>query len=134
MKDKSITIKSDRSIKSIAAPAKGEMLCKVAGNPKLFLRVNAAGAKLWLYRYTHPVLKTKHKLSLGSYPAVSLAQAAAIRSEYEQLLQQGIDPKAHREQQLKAEQTSLASTFEKMAWQHFEQLKTKQKATTLKRK
>ena len=134
MTAQSITIKSDRTIKSIEAPAKGEMLCKVSGNPKLFLRVNAAGAKLWLYRYTHPILKTKHKLSLGNYPSVTLAQATAIRSEYEQLLQQVIDPKAYREQQIKDEQKSLVSTFEKMAWQHFQQIKTKQKATTLKRK
>ncbi|WP_201591078.1 tyrosine-type recombinase/integrase [Psychrobacter fozii] len=134
MTTQSITIKSDRSIKSIVAPAKGEILCKVSGNPKLFLRVNASGAKLWLYRYTHPILKTKHKLSLGNYPSVTLAQATAIRSEYEQLLKQGVDPKAYREQQIKDEQKILGSTFEKMAWQHFEQLKNKQKATTLKRK
>lgn len=134
MTSQSITIKSDRSIKSIVAPAKGEILCKVAGNPKLFLRVNVAGSKLWLYRYTHPILKTKHKLSIGSYPSVTLAQATATRSEYEQLLQQGIDPKAHREQQIKDDQKSLVNTFKAMAWQHFEQLKTKQKATTLKRK
>lgn len=134
MTTKSVTIKSDRTIKSIVAPAKGEILCKVSGNPKLFLRVNAAGAKLWLYRYTHPVLKSKHKLSLGNYPSVTLAQATAIRSEYEQLLQQGIDPKVYREQQIKNEQKSLVSTFSHLAWLHFEQIKTKQKATTLKRK
>lgn len=134
MTSQCITIKSDRTIKSIVAPAKGEMLCKVAGNPKLFLRVNAADAKLWLYRYTHPVLKSKHKLSLGNYPSVTLAQATAIRSEYEQLLKQGIDPKAYREQQLKDEHKSLVSTFSRLAWLHFEQIQTKQKATTLKRK
>lgn len=134
MTTQSITIKSNRTIQSIVAPAKGEILCKVAGNPKLFLRVNATGSKLWLYRYTHPILKTKHKLSLGNYPSVTLAQATATRLEYEQLLQQGIDPKAYREQQIKDEQKSLVSTFEKMAWQHFEQLKNKQKSTTLKRK
>ncbi len=134
MTSQSVTIKSNRSIQSIVAPAKGEILCKVAGNPRLFLRVNASGAKLWLYRYTHPILKTKHKLSLGNYPSVTLAQATATRSEYEQLLQQGIDPKAYREQQLKDEHNSLVSTFEKIAWQHFEQLKNKQKANTLKRK
>ncbi|MCG3841633.1 integrase arm-type DNA-binding domain-containing protein [Psychrobacter sp. Ps1] len=134
MTTKSITIKSDRTIKSIMPPTKGEILCKVSGHPKLFLRVNASGAKLWLYRYTHPVMKSKHKLSLGSYPAVTLAHATAMRLEYEQLLQQGIDPKAHREQQIKDEHKSLASTFEKVAWHHFEQLKNKQKATTLKRK
>lgn len=134
MTTKSITIKSDRTIKSITPPTKGEILCKVSGHPKLFLRVNASDAKLWLYRYTHPVMKSKHKLSLGSYPAVSLAQATAMRLEYEQLIQQGIDPKAHREQQLKDEHKSLASTFEKVAWHHFEQLKNKQKASTLKRK
>ena len=130
----SVTIKSNRTIQSIVAPDKGEILCKVAGNPKLFLRVNAAGSKLWLYRYTHPILKTKHKLSLGSYPSVTLAQATAMRLDYEQLLQQGIDPKAHREQQIRDEQKGLVSTFGKMAWQHFDQLKNKQKATTLKRK
>jgi len=134
MTTKSITIKSDRTIRTITPPIKGEILCKVSGHPKLFLRVNTSGAKLWLYRYTHPVLKSKHKLSLGSYPAVTLAQATAMRMDYEQLLQQGIDPKVHREQQLKDEHNSLVSTFEKMAWQHFDQLKNKQKATTLKRK
>ena len=130
----SVDIRSNRTIQSIVAPDKGEILCKVSGNPKLFLRVNAAGSKLWLYRYTHPILKTKHKLSVGNYPSITLAQAAATRLEYEQLLQQGIDPKTHREQQIRNEQKSLASTFRKMAWQHFEQLKNKQKATTLKRR
>lgn len=134
MTAKSVTIKSDRTIKSIILPTKGEIVCKVAGHPKLFLRVNASGAKLWLYRYTHPVMKSKHKLSLGSYPAVTLAQATAMRLEYEQLIQQGIDPKIHREQQLKDEHKALARTFEKVAWHHFEQLKNKQKASTLKRK
>ena len=134
MTTKSVTIKSDRTIQSIVAPTKGEILCKVAGNPKLFLRVNASGAKLWLYRYTHPILKSKHKLSLGNYPSVTLAQATATRLEYERLLQNGIDPKAYREQQIKDEHKSLVSTFSHLAWQHFEQLKGKQKATTLKRK
>lgn len=134
MTTKSITIKSDRTIQSIIAPIEGEILCKVAGNPKLFLRVNASGAKLWIYRYTHPILKSKHKLSLGNYPSVTLAQATAIRLEYERLLQNGIDPKSYRERQLKEEQKSLVSTFSHLAWQHFEQLKGKQKATTLKRK
>lgn len=131
---KSITIKSDRTIQSIVAPIKGEILCNVSGNPKLFLRVNASGAKLWLYRYTHPILKSKHKLSLGNYPSVTLAQATATRLEYERLLQNGIDPKSYRERQLKEEHKSLVSTFSHLAWQHFEQLKGKQKATTLKRK
>lgn len=134
MTTKSVIIKSDRTIQSIIAPIKGEILCKVSGNPKLFLRVNASGAKLWLYRYTHPILKSKHKLSLGNYPSVTLAQATATRLEYERLLQNGIDPKAYREQQIKDEHKSLVSTFNHLAWLHFEQIKTKQKATTLKRK
>lgn len=58
-------------------------------------------AKDWLFRYTHPLLPDKRpKLALGSYPAVSLADARAGAAAARELLAKGIDPKEHREREL----------------------------------
>ena len=68
----------------------------------LFLLVLPTGVKSWRFNYIRPLTKKRTKVSLGTYPALSLAQARSIREEYRSLLAQGIDPQEHKEQEQKA--------------------------------
>ena len=81
----------------------------------LALRVRPGGEKYWIFNYQRPITKIRANISLGIYPAVSLSSARVIRSEYRDLLAQGIDPKHHRKDNLAAEQTAAANTLEKVA-------------------
>ena len=60
----------------------------------LFLLVLPTGVKSWRFNYIRPLTKKRTKVSLGTYPALSLA-----REEYRSLLAQGIDPQEHKEQE-----------------------------------
>lgn len=81
----------------------------------LFLLILPSGVKSWRFNYSRPHTKKRTKISLGTYPAVSLAEARAIREEYRALLAKDIDPQIHKEEQerLKAEQND--NTFLKLA-------------------
>ncbi|HDR1933776.1 TPA: tyrosine-type recombinase/integrase [Pasteurella multocida] len=67
----------------------------------LFLLVLPSGVKSWRFNYQRPVTKSRTKISLGTYPAVSLIQARAKREEYNALIAQGIDPQEHKQQKQK---------------------------------
>lgn len=69
----------------------------------LFLQLFPTGAKTWRYRYDHPFTKKRTKLTIGAYPAVSLAQARVKRDEFKALMAEGIDPQAHYKQQEQAQ-------------------------------
>ena len=81
----------------------------------LALLVKESGAKLWRFDYYKPNSKKRTEISLGNYPALTLAQARAIRDDYRALLAQGIDPQAHREQQAQEQAKAAGLTFYKVA-------------------
>ena len=47
----------------------------------LALRVKPNGSKLWIFNYYRPYTKKRTSLSLGTYPAVTLAEARKRRAE-----------------------------------------------------
>ena len=49
------------------------------------------------HRYTHPITGKRPYMTLGQYPALSLADARQYHSDNMQLLAKGIDPIEHRE-------------------------------------
>ena len=51
--------------------------------------------KIGIFRYAVPVTKKRTKVSLGTYPHLTLAKARALRDEYLSLLANGIDPQVH---------------------------------------
>ncbi|WP_105255381.1 integrase domain-containing protein [Pseudoalteromonas sp. T1lg75] len=82
----------------------------------LSIRIMPNGGKYWIFNYTHPTLKKRRNLSLGPYPEMTLAKAREIRSEYRELIRNGIDPKTHKidlkNNQYAAQQQTLKLTAE----------------------
>lgn len=58
----------------------------------LFMLVKTSGKKLWRFCYQRPESWNLTNLSLGAYPALTLAVARQMRDQYLSLLVQGIDP------------------------------------------
>ena len=91
----------------------------------LALRVKPNGSKLWLLNYYRPYTKKRTSLSLGAYPAVSLAEARAKRNTAKELLAKDIDPKEHREETNRASETALNNTLMHVAANWLEVKKAK---------
>ncbi len=81
----------------------------------LLLRIRPNGAKAWMFNYYVPITKKRNKISLGSYPEVSLAFAREQRDEARKLLAQGIDPKAHKLALEQSKLNELTNTFSAFA-------------------
>ena len=92
----------------------------LADGKGLALRVKPTGSKLWLFNYSHRTTKKRVNLSLGQYPALSLADARRKTEEYRSLLTQGIDPKEHKLEQERAERAAHTNTLKHVAAQWFE--------------
>lgn len=86
---------------------------KLADGAGLTLLVDASG-KHWRFRYRFA--GKERMTSFGSFPATSLAKARQRRDEARELLDDGIDPVAHRRAQ-KAAQAAQEATLEKVARQ-----------------
>lgn len=81
----------------------------------LELLVKSNGSKLWSFRYIRPLTKKRAKKSLGSYPAVSLADARSYRLEARTLLAKQIDPQDHHKEQVRNALEAKANTFQLVA-------------------
>ncbi|MHA6312295.1 integrase domain-containing protein [Pantoea sp. S-LA4] len=90
----------------------------------LFLLIKMSGKKLWRFRYQRPASSSRTNLSLGSYPALTLAAARQMRDHYLSLLAQGIDPQKQQEEVSEQRQIELDSIFSVVAGRWF-QLKNK---------
>lgn len=84
------------------------------GKPGFYIRVFPSGAKSWMYLYKKD--GAQRRLTLGSYPAMSLTEAHAAYAEYRLEVKRGGDPAA-REQEEKRQQkegdtvTQLAAEY-----------------------
>ncbi|MBR0573862.1 MULTISPECIES: tyrosine-type recombinase/integrase [Pasteurellaceae] len=63
----------------------------------LFLEIKPTGTKAFRFRYNQPITKKRTKITIGNYPAVTLAQARKHKDEYLTLLSKGIDPQTYRQ-------------------------------------
>jgi hypothetical protein len=78
----------------------------------LYLHVNGAG-KYWRMNYR---FAAKQKtLSLGVYPALSLANARKGREKAREMLSQGMDPSTEKQDAKQAQKMAMVSTFEAVA-------------------
>lgn len=90
----------------------------------LFLLVKTSGKKLWRFRYQRPNTKQRTMIGLGTFPALSLANARGLKAEYLALLANGIDPQVQAEVAEEQQQIALDSIFSTVAANWF-QLKSK---------
>ncbi|EOZ9476584.1 integrase domain-containing protein [Enterobacter hormaechei] len=86
----------------------------------LFLLVKTSGKKLWRFRYQRPGSTSRTNLSLGSYPALTLAAARQIRDQHLTTLAQGMDPQQQQEQASEQRQIELDSIFSTVAANWFQ--------------
>lgn len=88
-------IKTDKECNALTPP-EGKLRIVVAvsssGNKGLYLEArDGANSKSWLYRYY--IAQKQHKMTLGNYPAMGLAQARAAHANAVAMVKQGIDPR-----------------------------------------
>jgi integrase len=107
-----------------------DKLCKLSDGDGLQLWVKPNGSKLWVLDYTHPISKKRSSLSFGAYPALSLADARKKRAEAKELIVNRIDPKEHRDDAIKLQETTSLNTFLSVAEVWFGIKKTKIAETT----
>ncbi len=114
------TALTDTQIKKATKRDKDYVLSDGKG---LQLRVKKNGSKVWHFTYYRPSDKKRTLISLGNYPATSLADARRQREQARKLVTQGIDPKQHRDDeraQQQAEQSKVSHTLEFVAAQWLE--------------
>ncbi|NIG88606.1 integrase arm-type DNA-binding domain-containing protein [Serratia symbiotica] len=85
----------------------------------LTLSVRTSGKKIWRFRYQWPNFTARTNITLGYYPALSLAAARTLHDDYLGLLAQGIDPK-----KLEQEKKTTDSLFINVATKWFAIKKT----------
>ncbi len=86
---------------------------KLSDGGGLYLEVTTKGGKLWRMKYRF--MNKEKKLSIGEYPAITLADARERREEAKKLLANGLDPSAVK-QEIKQERIlENANTFEVIA-------------------
>jgi hypothetical protein len=87
----------------------------------LYLEVTPSGGKLWRVKYRY--LGVERRLSLGSYPHVSLAGARAGREEIKRLLAEEIDPAVARRERRSDMVRDSHNTFQAIAIEWMENQK-----------
>jgi hypothetical protein len=95
---------------------------KVSDGNGLSLLVEPSGGKLWRFRFK---FGGKEKmLSLGSFPAVSLADARTSRDEAQKLLAKGINPSDQKKQEKLVAEVAGRNTFIAVAEEQIQRLGT----------
>jgi integrase len=110
-----------------------EVLCKGAACPEdrprvrladaggLYLEVHPAGGKHWRWKYRYA--GKEKRLSLGTYPSVTLAKARLARDAARLTLAEGADPVQAKSDAKLAQRLRLGTSFEAVARAWFEDWK-----------
>lgn len=80
---------TDTKVSSVKAKEKSYTLPDGQG---LQLLIKTNGTKLWEFRYYSPIDNKRRKASFGTYPTIKLRKARDKRTEYLNLISDGIDP------------------------------------------
>lgn len=121
-----IKISTDTQIKSIIRQVsqsdKKEHTYSIAGCKGLSMRFRLKAdntvSSEFRHRYTKPYTNVQAPpITLGHYPACTLAQAKELHRDNMALLSQNIDPKQHREQEKINKEQALNNTFDRFVMQ-----------------
>ncbi|HSX54062.1 MAG TPA: integrase arm-type DNA-binding domain-containing protein [Sphingomonas sp.] len=99
---------------------------KVADSDGLFLLVQPTGALLWRFRYK--VFGQERKLSLGTFPDLSLEKARRKRDEARAQLIDGIDPGEEKRQRRLEAELAAKTTFGLVADEYIQKMQREGKS------
>lgn len=86
----------------------------------LELQITPSGSKLWRFRYYKPHSQKRGMMSFGSYPAVTLADARALRENARRLLAKFIDPLEEQRASQERARRVRENTFKNVAANWYE--------------
>ncbi|CAN5256568.1 integrase arm-type DNA-binding domain-containing protein [soil metagenome] len=115
-----------RALKPAARPF------KVTDADGLFLLVQPSGALLWRFRYK--VMGVERKLSLGSFPEVSLKHARLKRDEARASLIDGVDPVEEKRQRRFEAELAAKTTFKLVAEEYIQKMELEGKSPATAKK
>ncbi|MBH2713363.1 tyrosine-type recombinase/integrase [Serratia marcescens] len=87
-----------------------EKAYKLADGAGLYLEVVPSGSRYWRMKYRFN--GKEKRLAFGVYPAVSLAQARALRDDAKKKLAEGIDPSFAKKEEKLVRDVQLNNTFQ----------------------
>ncbi len=90
-----------------------EKAYQLADGAGLYLEVVPSGSRYWRMKYRFN--GKKNRLAFGVYPAVSLAQARALRDDAKKKLAEGIDPSFAKKEEKLVRDVRLHNTFQAVA-------------------
>lgn len=93
---------------------------KVPDSRGLFLLVQPTGALLWRFRYK--VFGVERKLSLGTFPEVSLQPARRLRDNARADVEEGGDPVAEKRRKRLQAELAAKTTFELVATEYIQKM------------
>lgn len=108
---------------------------RYAAGESLYLEVQPNGAKHWRWKYRFA--GKEKRLALGTYPAVSLAEARKARDSARETLDKGTDPVQARQDAKQALQVRTDNTFKTVAlawWEHWKGPRSERHADYVKRR
>lgn len=90
-----------------------EKAYKLADGAGLYLEVVPSGSRYWRMKYRFN--GKEKRMAFGVYPALSLAQARALRDEAKKKLAEGIDPSFAKKEEKLVRDVQLNNTFQAVA-------------------
>lgn len=91
----------------------------------MYLEIMPHGSKLWRMKYRHPITRKENRISLGSYPEVSLQEAREKLYAARKQHAAGIDPAQAKKDVLRHARLNAGNTFENVAREWHEHNKGK---------
>jgi integrase len=111
---------TDTACKNAKCPA-DKARARLTDSGGLYLEVVPAGGKHWRWKYRFG--GKEKRLALGTYPAVSLAQARRDRDTAREVLRRGDDPVQEKKDTKLAKRIALGNNFEAVARSWFDHWK-----------
>lgn len=126
----------DKAIKEVSKSGK-QLLLPIDGSMGLELRIRPRPAgktptATFRHRYTNPSTQSRHYITVGQYPVMTLREAKQAHLDNLRVLAQGQDPIAYREQALKAQEVIANSGFADVANAWLKQQASDKAASTVK--
>lgn len=78
---------------------------------ELTLMVKTTGKRIWRFRYKRPGSASRTTITLGYFPAMSLASARTVHAEHLSLLVKGIDPQKLEQEEAEREKMAIDGLF-----------------------